>query len=539
MRAEDLRLDELVTFADGSLGFHGRRLLLHSLNAMAQFRRDLVEMAGKDQARRILTRFGYFHGNADAAAMKRLFDWDSLEELLKAGPRLQTVEGVAKGVVKSLTLDGGLRMEVVWHGSGEAEEHLLELGPATEPACWILCGYASGFASYCLGRNVFFVEDKCRACGDRICHAVGMEAEGHGDALRRHLPYFQQDDIRGKIRRLTQELRERNHELQRHQQRLQQLEKIQNPSFAEVRSRAFQQVLDMAARIAPFDSSVLITGESGVGKEVLARFIHESSQAAAGPFVAINCGALPETLLDSELFGHKAGAFTGATRDRVGLFEEARKGTILLDEIGEVTPALQVKLLRVLQEKEVLRLGENTPRKVDVRVLAATNRDLRQMVQAGSFREDLFYRLSVIEIRVPPLRERREDILPLARFFVKSLAKKLRIPKLQLDATCLEYLTRYSWPGNVRELMNSLERAAVLSQGGLILPDGLPPAVLEAGGGHHRLPGDPNRSLADMERDHIRAVLAMTNGNRSHAARVLDVSPSTLWRKLKEMDGGN
>ncbi|MFH1743007.1 MAG: sigma 54-interacting transcriptional regulator, partial [bacterium] len=243
--------------------------------------------------------------------------------------------------------------------------------------------------------------------------------------------------------------------------------------------------------------------------------------------------ALPETLLESELFGHKAGSFTGAIRDRIGLFEEANKGTIFLDEIGDISQTMQVKLLRVLQEKEILRVGESRTRKIDVRVIAATNQKLAQLMHEGKFREDLYYRLGVIEIEIPPLRDRKEDILPLARYFVTQLTKKLNIPQLRLDATCVDYLHRYHWPGNVRELENAIERAAVLGKDQLILPEYLPPAIIHAGRSPIRDADPLTYTLAQLEHDHIQTVLELTAGNRTRAAEVLAISPATLWRKLK------
>ncbi|MCK4371610.1 MAG: sigma 54-interacting transcriptional regulator [candidate division Zixibacteria bacterium] len=303
--------------------------------------------------------------------------------------------------------------------------------------------------------------------------------------------------------------------------------------LAAVPSQPFQHTLEMARKVAPFDTSILITGETGVGKEVIARYIHSASRRADYSMLSVNCGALPETLLESELFGHRAGSFTGAVRDRNGLFEQAARGTILLDEIGDISLSTQVKLLRVLQEREILRIGESIPRKVDTRIIAATNHNLEQAVTEGRFREDLLYRLRVIEIVVPPLRERPQDILPLTDYLVQKLSVRLSIPNLRLDDSCLKRFKAYHWPGNVRELENAIERAAVLSGTGEIKPEHLPPQLLDPGGPRQHVDSAPSRSLREIEMDYIKTVLKATGGHRGQAAKILGISPATLWRKLK------
>jgi len=305
--------------------------------------------------------------------------------------------------------------------------------------------------------------------------------------------------------------------------------------LAEACSRAFRDVLNIAKRVAVYDSSILIRGETGVGKEVVARYIHAASPRAKNSMLTVNCGALPETLLESELFGHKAGSFTGALRDRAGLFEQAARGTILLDEIGDISLATQVKLLRVLQEREILRIGENIPRKVDTRIIAATNRDLEQAVTDKKFREDLLYRLRVIEIKVPPLRERPEDILSLTENCVQKLSKSLNILDLRIDKKCLEYFQSYSWPGNVREMQNAIERAAVLGDNGIVKIENLPPQMLRHGTNYKDIDMSSPKTLKEMESDYIKIVLRSTGGNRARAARILGIGPATLWRKLKEI----
>ncbi len=298
-------------------------------------------------------------------------------------------------------------------------------------------------------------------------------------------------------------------------------------------SPAMQAVLDLVERVAPTNATVLIQGESGTGKEVIAKALHHASARAARPFVAVNCGAVPETLLESELFGYVRGAFTGAAASKLGLFEEADGGTLLLDEIAEMPAALQVKLLRALQSGEVRRLGATQAVTIDVRVIAATNGDLATRISQGSFREDLFYRLNVIQVMLPPLRDRREDIPALAEHFLGRAAAKLG-RTLRLSPDALERLLRYPWPGNVRELENALERAAILARAEAIEPEDLPPHVA-AGlhlGASPALPGQI--TLADAERAHILQTLERFGRNHSGAAEALGIGRTTLWRKLKE-----
>lgn len=538
MQAKDLRIEELVDFSAGLIQLQGRRLILHDVHAFAQFRKDLLTMVGQEHAQRILTRFGYLWGQADAAAMQRIFNWRDPLEFLKAGPRLQTLQGVAVAIIKSLHWDsntGRFSMNLVWHRSGEAVEHLAEIGPSKDPVCWILIGYISGFMTYATGQEIYFVERSCRAQGKNVCVAEGLDRASWGADILPYLSYFQSDGIQDKIQRLTHEIELKNRALARARRHPQTQKKRSGFPPVEVRSAIYARVLDSAVRVAPFDTSVFITGESGVGKEVLARYIHSQSTRSEQPFVVINCSALPETLLEGELFGYKAGAFTGARQDRKGIFEEADSGTIFLDEIGDITPATQLKLLRVLQEREVVRLGENRPRKIDVRVIAATHRDIKKCVVEQSFREDLYYRLIVVEIEIPPLRARPEDIIPLARYFTKNMGRKFKMSGLKLSPQCLEYLQSYPWPGNIRELENALERAAVYSQDGVIQPEHLPPTITHPSPLQTIQSDKTPMTLAELEKQYIHAVLEQTGQNRSRTAKILGISTTTLWRKLKTL----
>ena len=536
MKAEDLELQELVTFQDGNINLYGRRLVLHSIHAFGQFRQDLIEMLGTDDARRVFTRFGFFWGQTDAGAMTRVLEWDDPSELLRAGFRLQAMEGITRPEIKAMKIDpvkGLFNVEILWHNTGEAEEHLTELGWATYPICWKLVGYASGYATFCMGKNIYFKEIRCTATGEDVCYAVGKDLDSWGEEIVPLLPYFQAEDIKGKVMELTMELQKKTRELAEQRKQLGLPGKSKPSFFIEGRSKALEDILSLATRVAQYDSSVLITGETGVGKELLARFIHSNSHRKEGPFVAVNCGALPETLLESELFGHKKGSFTGAIENRIGLFEQAAGGTIFLDEIGDISQGMQLKILRVLQEKEVLRIGESKPRKIAIRIITATNKNLDRAVSDGTFREDLLYRIKVIEICIPPLRDRKEDILPLARHLVGKLSRQMTLPDLHMDSRCVDYFHSYKWPGNVREMENALERAAIMSEEGLIVPEHLPPSLL----GVHPSPyfeDDSNsKTLAQIEREYIKAVLRSTDGNRTRAAKILGIGTATLWRKLK------
>jgi two-component system response regulator HydG len=299
------------------------------------------------------------------------------------------------------------------------------------------------------------------------------------------------------------------------------------------KSRSFLEVLRLCETVAPTDSTILISGESGTGKEVVARYIHALSDRATGPFISINCGALPENLLESELFGHIKGSFTGAVRDKQGLFVAAKTGTFFLDEVGEMTPATQVKVLRVIQEREIIPVGATESIPVDVRIIAATNRDLEEEIRRGTFRSDLYYRLNVITLHLPPLRDRLDDLPILIDHFLQTFAAGRGRDALQLSAETLAALQAYDWPGNVRELENALERAAVLTARGEIGPEALPSRVTSPRASpivSDRLP--PNPPLEIIERAYIHWVLQAEAGNKTRTAEILGIDPSTLYRKL-------
>ncbi len=316
-----------------------------------------------------------------------------------------------------------------------------------------------------------------------------------------------------------------------------------------VRDPSMQQVIQLADQVAPSDASILITGESGVGKEVVARYVHQKSRRANRPFISVNCAAIPENLLESELFGHEKGAFTGALARRIGKFEEANGGTLLLDEISEMDARLQAKLLRAIQEREIDRVGGAKPVKVDIRILATSNRDLAQAVKEGTFREDLLYRLNVVNLRLPALRERPGDVIAMAEFFVKKYAAANGMPDKPLSVEAKRRLAAHRWPGNVRELENAMHRAVLLAVGPEIdenairLPDGQPLAPADpaartaqaaAAAAETATRSFVGQTVAEMEQTLIIETLEHCFGNRTHAANILGISIRTLRNKLKE-----
>jgi DNA-binding NtrC family response regulator len=536
MRATDLDLRELLSFDPGGgvIRFGGERVLLFDAVALGILRRELIDTLGLTAARGILTRFGYAHGRRMAENLRTGFPWASEDEWRSAGGRLHMLQGlvVIEQPDRSAAAEPAPFAEAIWHDSYEAEQHLLHLGPAEEPVCWTLAGFASGYLSFANGREVYCVEDRCLGKGDPACHLVGRFKEDWGPSIDAQLAFYDKAQLDSALEGVTAALRAAERRLRARRQELARAEPgAEERKGLVVRSEAMRRVLDLAERVARVESTALITGESGVGKERIARLIHEESPRAARPFVAVNCGALTETLLESELFGHARGAFTGADRERPGLFEAAGGGTLFLDEVGEVSAGMQVKLLRALQEREVRRVGENRSRPVDVRVVAATNRNLADEVAAGRFRQDLYYRLRVIELRVPPLRDRPEDVLPLARVFLSETARRMARKLTGFTPRAADQLLRYEWPGNVREVQNAIEHAVALAVGSRVEVEDLPEEL--RGAMPRPRPIGRTRPLEDVEREYILAAVESAGGNRTHAAADLGIGLATLKRKLQ------
>jgi DNA-binding NtrC family response regulator len=546
-KPKDLYLAELLDFRpdQGVIRLHDQRVVILSAAAMGLLRKELIDTLGVDAAERVALRFGFADGYHDAVNLRERSKWTDPLDGIRAGAMLQTLEGIVRVDVRRTDYDpatGRFEEEVVWHDSYVAEQHLHHYGKTAATVCWSLVGYASGFASACLGKEVYFREMSCAAQGARHCVAIGRDAESWGADLETIRADFQAATVGGEIERLHAAVSRRLKELDRRERLLDRRERELNLLLERVNrhaaaknfiagSRAMQDVLELAARVAPLDTTVLIYGESGTGKEFIVRLIHDQSPRAAAPFVSINCAALTETLLESELFGHVRGAFTGAVRDKAGLFEVAGSGTIFLDEIGEIAPTVQAKLLRALQEREIRRVGAERTITVNARVVAATNRDLRAAVEAGTFREDLYFRLGAFIITVPPLRNRREDIPPLVHHFLVRAAARMKKDVTTVSAEAMSALMNYRWPGNVRELEHAVERAVILANGPSIRVRELPPEVTQKSRSRS---GDDTLDLQEQERASIERALERFQGNRKKAAEALKISTVTLWRKMKQ-----
>jgi DNA-binding NtrC family response regulator len=544
---KELHLAELLDFRpdQGIIRLHDQRVVILSAAAMGLLRKELIDTLGVETARRVAIRFGFADGYHDAVNLRERSKWVDPVDGLRAGAMLQTLEGIVRVEVGKVDHDvatGRFEEEVFWHDSYVAEQHMHHYGKASSPVCWSLVGYASGFASACMGKEIYFRETSCLGQGAEHCVAVGRDAESWGADLEVIRADFQAASVGHEVERLHEAVSARLKELDRREQLLDRRERELNLLRDRVKrhaaakhfiagSPAMQDVLELAARVAPLDTTVLVYGESGTGKEFIVRLIHDQSPRAAAPFVSINCAALTETLLESELFGHVRGSFTGAVRDKAGLFEVAGSGTIFLDEIGEIAPTVQAKLLRALQEREIRRVGAERSIKVNARVVAATNRDLRAAVDAGTFREDLFFRLGAFIITVPPLRDRREDIPPLVHNFLIRAASRMKKDVSSVSADAMTALMDYRWPGNVRELEHAVERAVILANNPNIRVRDLPPEVTQKSRRHA---GDDTLDLQQQEQVLIERALERFGGNRRKAAEALKISTVTLWRKMKQ-----
>lgn len=546
---ESSDLHKLLRFAaeDGLIWLGEHRMLLLHAGALSELRKELINSLGQEQARRILTRMGFASGVRDAELARRTRGLEDLEDAFVVGPQLHMLEGCAKVEPVSLVINpetGEFDAEFIWRHSWEAEAHVQAFGEVDHPACWMMIGYASGYTSAFMGRFILFREVECSATGADHCRIIGRPVDQWPDAdeLR---PYFEADSIVGRLLELREEI------------------EIMRRSISCPRrtpdlignSAGFKHAYDLVARAAATTVTVLLLGETGVGKERFARTLHEMSARSTAPFVAVNCAALPDELIESELFGVERGAFTGAHASRAGKFERADGGTLFLDEVGELPLPAQAKLLRVLQEGEIERLGDERTRKVNVRLVAATNVDLQQAVSAGTFRRDLYYRLNVYPVTIPPLRERTADIPALAEAMVRRFETLHSKRLASISDKAMRALKTHAWPGNVRELENVLERGVILAPpNGLIEVEHLFLGTAPESSTQHRLgesgqleaqhgaetldlPGavlDAGVNLEAFEQTLLERAVERAGGNLAAAARLLGMTRPQLTYRLKK-----
>ena len=549
--SNDLR--NLVRFSekDGTIWLAENRMVLMHTSALGSLRKELVGSVGKEHARRLLTRMGYTSGVRDAELAMRIRGEKSLRDAFFTGPQLHMLEGIVRVTPIRMEMDvqsGHFAGEFLWENSWEQDTHIREMGQSDEPVCWSQIGYASGYTSAFMGRFILFKEVECVACGHNNCRIVGKPLEEWEDA-EQHAGYFQSDSM-------LNHLLELRHQVDYLRTTISQ--QTQTPQLVGT-SKGFKHAYDLVTRAAATQVSVLLLGETGVGKERFARTLHQMSNRRQGPFVAVNCAALPNDLIESELFGVEKGAFTGAQTSRMGKFERADGGTLFLDEIGELPLAAQAKLLRVLQDGEIERLGDDRVRKINIRLVTATNVDLQTAAKEDRFRSDLFYRLNVYPIQIPPLRERIADIPPLVEAMLARFCTLYEKKLLGVSDKTMQAITRYQWPGNVRELENMIERGVILApQGGWIELEHLFTHVgeiknwecqISAGG---NLENKPAPSCTDALIDAILSsgipfeeletrlldeAVRRAEGNLSGAARLLGITRPQLQYRLKKKEG--
>ncbi|AXQ22872.1 AAA family ATPase [Acinetobacter wuhouensis] len=534
-------LDKIIFDTEhGQIWFDENRMLLMHTSILGYLRKDLFNMLGLERTKHFFIRCGYQAGMRDAEVTSKLRPNLNEAEAFMAGPQMHGIRGMVQVDVNELHLSHDQKefyADFNWLNSFEAEVHLSEFGASEEPACWMLLGYACGYSSFVMGQTIIYQETHCVAKGDEHCRIIGKplsEWENSDELIR----FMSPDPVSDEIIALQAELNELKKNIYTEAE-------SDYTMFAAIgESVAYRKVCDLLKKAAGSKVAVLLQGETGVGKEAFARGVHEGSQRKAEPFVAVNCACIPPDLIEAELFGVEKGAFTGASQTRIGKFERAHRGTIFLDEVIELSPRAQAALLRMLQEGEFERVGDQQTRKVDVRIVAATNEDLEQAVKRGKFRADLYYRLNIFPVMIPPLRERREDIPLLISHFLARFENMYDKTLKGLSDKAKNFVMKYDWPGNIRELENLLERATLLTDHQQeIKLDSLFPQLKE----QDVVVQPANRftnvedlftedfSLEQLEQKIIRTAMDKSRQNISEAARLLGLSRATLDYRLKKL----
>ena len=458
-------LAETLTFlpGDGRIWLNDQRMVLWRSSTYGALRSELIATLGQEQARSVLTRVGYAAGAKDAELVRRMWPDSDPANAFHAGPRMHKLEGIVRPTTITFEFDiakGDFFADYWWHDSSEDDEHISAFGLGTVSACWMQVGFASGYASAFLGLLFVYRVVECRSTGAEACRITGKPAD-QWDAPEQDLHYFTPDASAARMRRnwspVVSDVARRAPAGS-----TQQVANTSAPGLIGI-SSSFSAARHLIERVAPTQATVLFTGASGVGKEMFAQTLHSISPRAKAPFIAFNCAAIPDTLVESELFGVERGAFTGASSSRPGRFERAHGGTLFLDEIASLSFVAQGKLLRALQERTIERVGGTKTVPVDVRVVAATNVDLREEVKAGRFREDLLFRLNVFPIMLPPLKERRDDIPLLLEAFLRRYADLHGRDVPGFTPRAVQVLLQYDFPGNVRELQNLVERGVIMA----------------------------------------------------------------------------
>lgn len=539
MLAKDIKFSELLGQEPetGFPLFGSMRMMMSGQLSMGLMAKEMLQMIGLDTFSAMMSRFGYQTGMGAALEIASMYDFDSPEEWLKAAVVIGRLAGHADAEIEIHTFNRETRVlqfSVISRSSFEVASWQSTMGrKAEEPICYISTGMLSGFASVVFGSEVLVKETACGAQGHGHCQAEGRSASGWGMSRAKVRELWEKmalNPFENEMETLREKLQKTKKDLERQKEKFY---KLKSRNFYQAdqhgviyRSTGMQQLIRLTDKVAPTKSTVLIQGESGTGKEVIARYIHEHSGRKKQPFRAVNCAALPPKLLESELFGHVKGAFTGADSNHKGLLLEAGDGSFFLDEIGELPLELQSKFLRILQEKEVRPVGGLKSIPVKARIIAATNRDLKAQVKEKTFREDLYYRLAVFPLTVQPLRERKEDILLLSRHFLEKLHKG----HPGFSPAAIRVMERYSWPGNIRELENGIEYAVIMAGDEKILPEHFPASMTSEGTLSGILSDFP--TLKELEKRYVQKVLQSTGGNKTKAAEILGTSTTTLWRRL-------
>jgi len=526
-----------------------RMLLLHA-RAMGALRKELFDSLGPLRARGLLLRMGFMSGQQDAELASKLFGAGDNYDVFRIGPELHAFEGLVKAEITQADIDweaGSFFGEEMGRLLGSAESHIQQFGVGHDAACWSLVGYASGYTTRFFKRLIVFRETQCVCKGDPKCVIVGKPAEAWGEDP--YLQHFKPENLDWKLQEMEAELVELRGQLrERHE-----------PGRLVGTSASFRAAFALLSKAASSPINVLLLGETGVGKEVFARWLHENSDRREQPFIAVNCAAIPHDLIESELFGVQKGAYTGAQQSRPGRFERADGGTLFLDELGELSLAAQVKLLRVLQTGELERLGDERTRKVNVRLVAATNVNLQQAIAEGRFRSDLYYRLATYPVTIPPLRDRKADIPLLVASMLEKYAPRYHKTLDGLTDRAMQALMSYEWPGNIRELENLVERGVLLApSGGQVEVDHLfaggAPGQVDAGAEVDRegvvgdaVKADHDRLCEmllgeglDLEAHEARLLnlaVQRSGGNLTHAARLLGITRRQLAYRLKQFEG--